>query len=135
MTIRSPLLAFVAFVPLALVLGSTAGCTTAYTNASLCKQKMIATYPESEPELSFDRTKMAIHGSRIVVEATYQNVVKTLVVTKEKNVETRTVKATRTAAPAAVECTFEGATLTSFRWLAPQKFAWVYDPQPPADDE
>jgi hypothetical protein len=37
--------------------------------------------------------------------------------------------------PAAVECTFQGETLDTFRWLAPEKFARVYDPVPEGGQE
>lgn len=89
---------------------------------------MIATYPSSEPPLSFDRTKIAYRGSRVVVEATYKSVVKSLVKNRSKQGEPTTVMATSVTLPAAVECTFRGETLDSFRWLAPEKFARVYDP-------
>ena len=54
-----------------LVVG-VSGCTTAFQNARQCKQQMVATYPQSGPALSFERTAVANRGSRVVVEATYR---------------------------------------------------------------
>lgn len=130
MTTRLPIVALCA-----LLLAITSGCTSAYKNAGVCKQKMIATYPDSEPPLSFDRTGVAHKGSRVVVEATYAATVKSLETKPVKNGEIKTVKATRVKLPAAVECTFQGETLDTFRWLAPEKFARVYDPVPEGGQE
>ncbi|MDR5750940.1 MULTISPECIES: hypothetical protein [unclassified Caballeronia] len=105
-----------------------AACTTGYRNGQQCKQKMIATYPTADVPLSVEATKIAHRGSRVVVEGSYKSVSRTLVTTQIKGGQTNTVKVATINVPAAVECTFQEDTMTSFRWLTPLKFAWVYEP-------
>jgi hypothetical protein len=102
------------------------GCTTAYQNGRLCKEKMVATYPSSDAPLSYDFPHISYRGLRVVVEATYSVASRTLVPPKKAGAPT-TVKETKVDTPAAVECTFEGTRLTSFRWLTPEKLAAVYE--------
>jgi hypothetical protein len=112
-----------------------AACGTGYRNGQTCKQKMIATYPTVDVPLSVDATKIAHRGARVVVEGSFKDVSRTLVTTQVKGGQTNTVKTATIDIPAAVECTFTDETMTSFRWLTPLKFAWVYEPVAEAEPE
>lgn len=109
------------------------GCTTAYRNGQSCKDKMIATYPASEPRLSYEVPRVAYKGSRVVIGATYPDRQDQLIAPTEKKGSVATLKTTSIRSPAAVECTFDGDTLLTFRWLTPAKFAAVYDDAKPAE--
>jgi hypothetical protein len=101
------------------------GCTTAYQNAQACKQKMVATYPSNLPELDYQIPRTAIHGTRVVVEATYPYRLPT-------PIGATPIKITQVDMPAAVQCEFRGNTMTTFAWLAPAAMNTRY-PLPKAD--
>jgi hypothetical protein len=112
MSTRLPTRSMLIAIAASLVVG-VSGCTTAFQNAQQCKQQMVATYPQSGPALSFERTAVANRGSRVVVEATYR--------VPNTAPQTTIVKPRTAPAPAAVECVFDGERMTGFQWLAPPK--------------
>lgn len=79
---------------------------------------MIETYPTGSPELSYELPQASIHGRRVVVEATYQGPL--------KKPETGIFARKTADYPAAVECTFNGENMETFRWLSPKKLATAY---------
>ena len=103
------------------------GCTTAYRNGQLCKNKMIDSYPSTEPELSVDVPRVAYKGARVVAGGTFKESTDSLVAKVGKKETTFTVETREVATDAAVECTFDGDKLETFRWLTPAKFSAVYD--------
>jgi hypothetical protein len=74
---------------------------------------MVETYPNSMPRLKYGQPSVGIDGLRVVVEGTYKTPVKVLTVT--------ILKSKMTDNTAGVECTFDGRTLKTFRWLSPDK--------------
>ncbi len=106
-------------VSIALSALCASGCTTAYRNAQLCKQKMVATYPAGQPVLTYSIPHASYGGARVVVEATHKMVL-------PKPVGVTPLKIKSVDAAAAVECTFDGETLKSFAWLAPPTLALRY---------
>jgi hypothetical protein len=96
------------------------GCTTAYRNSQLCKQKMVETYPADQPALTYSIPHTSYRGARVVVEATRRVVYPT-------PVGSTLLKAKTYEAPAAVECTFDDDKLQSFQWLAPTSFTHTAD--------
>lgn len=84
---------------------------------------MVETYPSTEPTLTYQRKNIAIHGSRVVVEATYPLAVK-------NSPEKSFLKRKYWDMPAAVECTFEGEKMRTFAWLVPNKMALRYPLKP-----
>lgn len=106
-------------VGLALILVTLTGCTTAYKNGQICKQKMVETYPGNFPKLSYSIPRSTLHARKILVEATYPY---TLPVPYGNTpIKTKVVDA-----PVAVLCTFEGETMTSFAYLAPDSLSARY---------
>ena len=108
------------------------GCTTAYRNGQLCKDKLIATYPVSEPILSYEVPRVSYQGARVVAGGTFPVQVTELVPPTGKPGSVATLKVITVRTDAAVECTFDGTTMQTFRWLTPAKFAAVYDEVKPA---
>jgi hypothetical protein len=106
-------------VSMAMSVVCASGCTTAYRNAQLCKQKMVATYPANQPALTYSVPHASLGGTRVVVEATH-----TVVLPKPVGITPLKIKSVEAAA--AVECTFDGETLKSFAWLAPPVLALRY---------
>ncbi|WP_438395968.1 hypothetical protein [Caballeronia sp. DA-9] len=113
-------------VAAAAILVGTAGCTTAYQNAQLCKAKMVETYPASSPKLTYEIPRVSYRGTRVVVEGTYTMKVAPAGATP--------IKTTKSAVPAAVECTFAGDQLRTFQWLTPASLAQKYPLQPDQAD-
>jgi hypothetical protein len=107
------------FVSIALSVVCASGCTTAYRNAQLCKQKMVATYPADQPMLTYSIPHTSYGGTRVVVEATHK-------VTLPHPAGATPLKTKSVEAAAAVECTFDGDTLKTFAWLAPATQAVRY---------
>jgi hypothetical protein len=99
-------------VSIAMSVACASGCTTSYRNAQLCKQKMVATYPASQPVLTYSIPHASYGGARVVVEATHK-------VALPQPIGVTPLKIKSVDAAAAVECTFDGETLKSFAWLAP----------------
>jgi hypothetical protein len=113
-------------VAAAAVLACTAGCTTPYRNGQVCKAKMIETYPDTQPRLSYELPRVAYEGTRVVVEGSYTKKIPPTGVTP--------IKTTSMQVQAAVECTFEGSNLKTFQWLTPADLAAKYPLTPSADD-
>lgn len=112
---------------------AASGCT-AYSNGQLCKQKMADTYPSSDPKLSFSVPRTDHDGTHVVAEATYQETAMSWTKVPSADNPGEISNVTKPI-PAAVECTFEGKTLTTFRWLVPEKFAAVYQDVPDINGE
>jgi hypothetical protein len=95
------------------------GCTTAYKNAAFCKDKMLADYPDAATSpLRITESKEAIGGARVVVRGEITSA--------------PTPQATKgVIGSAAMECTFNGDTLSGFQWLSPPVLA-AKKPAPPA---
>lgn len=110
------------------------GCA-AYTNASLCKQKMAATYPATSPKLSYEFPRAGTGGVHAVAEATYKEKIISLKPNPNDSTDPGQVIEQDVSMPAAVECTFDGNTMTTFRWLVPEKFAYVYKDVPDFNGE
>ncbi|WP_244813697.1 hypothetical protein [Caballeronia sp. Lep1P3] len=106
--------------PVLLLLLLCAGCTVGYKNADLCKQRMIATYPNTAPKLTYDQAKTANRGVRVVVQATYK------IPVGNSSAEKTLVKRKTSEGAAAVECTFDGETMKTFAWLTPPDMATRY---------
>ncbi|CAN7143694.1 hypothetical protein LJR029_000011 [Caballeronia sp. LjRoot29] len=111
-------------VAAAAVLTCTAGCTTPYRNGQECKAKMVETYPDSKPKLTYEIPRVAYQGARVVVEGSYTKQIPPVGVTP--------IKVTSTQVQAAVECTFEGDQIKTFQWLTPADLAEKYPPKPDA---
>jgi hypothetical protein len=110
------------------------GCAV-YKNAGLCKQRMVATYPSSSPALTYDLPKASTGGAHVVAEATYKE---TLVYLKKKPNDPSdpgVLVESEMTMPAAVECIFDGETMSTFRWLVPEKYAAVYKDVPDINGE
>ncbi|WP_454824721.1 hypothetical protein [Paraburkholderia xenovorans] len=88
-------------------------CGVSYRNGKQCEAKMLETYPTQEPAITIQRRAVSHNGIRVVVEATYQ------VPAKPQLNTLLTVKTV--PAPAAVECVFDGESMSSFKWISPVK--------------
>ncbi|SDI02814.1 hypothetical protein [Paraburkholderia phenazinium] len=116
-----------------------AGCTAVYKNTDACEQmmrsKLADVSPDQLPEasidkLSVDHTGTGIHGSRVVVEGSlsHMQTASEVAAASAPNgasgasavvATAKPVKPQKVVKAAAVECTFTGLNLASFRWLAP----------------
>jgi hypothetical protein len=144
-----------------LLLGSflTAGCTL-YKNPSTCKAQMRAAAAHALPhdKLSITHVGVGIHGSRVVVEGTFQSppVAASAAAAASAPTASSSVAATSgvhaseahssrahasathasasaaaskpTNRAAAVECSFKGDALTTWHWLSPPELAKPADP-------
>ncbi len=118
----------------------SAGCTAVYKNSNSCVEKMRSAASEdaSAETLKIAHTGAGIDGSRVVVEGTFEHVMSAA----EAASATRAAappapvgifarltarfssdKPKKVVKPAAVECTFDTAGLSTFRWLAPPSLA------------
>jgi hypothetical protein len=96
-----------AALPLMLV----GGCTTAYKNAAFCKDKMLADYPNAaSAPLRITESKAAYGGTRILVRG-------------ETTSAPKPPATKKVVGSAAMECTFNGGTLSGSRWLSPPALA------------
>jgi hypothetical protein len=96
-----------AALPLMLV----GGCTTAYKNAAFCKDQMRADYPDAaSAPLRITESKAAYGGTRVLVRG-------------ETTSAPKPPATKKVIGSAAMECTFNGDTLSSSQWLSPPALA------------
>jgi hypothetical protein len=89
-------------------------CGIGYRNGKQCEARMLETYPTQFPAITLQRTAVSHKGIRVVVEATYQ------VPAKPPKLDTL-LKPKIDREAAAVECIFDGETMTGFKWVSPKK--------------
>jgi hypothetical protein len=95
------------FVCAALPLMLVGGCTTAYKNAELCRAKVQADYPDAaSAPLKITEARAAYEGSRVVVRG-------------ETTAAPKPPAKKKVVGSAAAECTFDGDSLSGFKWLSP----------------
>jgi hypothetical protein len=95
----------------ALLLMLASGCTTAYKNAALCKDKVRADYPNAaSAPLRITDSSVAHQGSRVVVRG-------------ETTTAPKPPATKKIIGNAAAECTFDGDSLSGFQWLSPPALA------------
>ncbi|MDE1183849.1 hypothetical protein [Paraburkholderia sp.] len=122
-----------------------AGCVSVYTNPSACEQTMRSKLAETSAEpgrVAITHTGTAIHGERVVVEATVTRdmTASEAAAAKPESDPTLLGKVVALATPkrdngkpkkiveqAAAECSFDGKTLSAFHWLNPAKLVKLND--------